>query len=473
MAAHRLFIRCAALLALAAITAGRVSAQSADTTRVTVVGTAYDSTARAPLAGAVVQMASRTDPTGGPTFTVESDSMGAFRIANVPRGEYLATFYHPRLDELGVTAAIRVVRADADPTTLRFAIPGRQAVRAALCGPRARGDSTAVIVGTLTRVDGAEGIRGATVTAQWFELTFGSTGLVQSTPVSRVLTDSAGRFALCGLPGDASVAVWATAGHASTGTIHVDLTPVAVVPLTLALDPTDTLVAQGAPRQGSARVSGVVRLPGGAPIAGARVRIAEADRETVSDETGHYALVDLPAGTFSLEARAIGFVPIAGTVTLSARQPVTFDIRFDSAARILETVEVKGTVVFDRGIEEFERAKKRGFGYFIGPEEIERRNVFDAAELLRMVPGVTVNQRSFGSGSVVTVRGGCPASIVVDGMRFDNSTTLDDVVRPEDISAIAVYRSAAETPVEYQGFSGCGAVVVWTKRGPRPTRKGR
>jgi hypothetical protein len=87
---------------------------------------------------------------------------------------------------------------------------------------------------------------------------------------------------------------------------------------------------------------------------------------------------------------------------------------------------------------------------------------------------VTVNRQSFGSGSVVTVRGGCRASVVVDGMRFDENTTLDDVVRPEDIAAIAVYRSAAETPAEYQGFNGCGAVVVWTKRGgQRPKRRGR
>ena len=469
MAAHRLLALCAALLA----TAVQASAQSSDTSRATVVGTAYDSTARAPLAGAIVQMASRTDPTGTSTFTAESDSSGAFRIANVPRGDYFATFYHSRLDELGIAGAIRIVRVDADPTTLRFAIPGRPTLRTALCGPRPRGDSTAVVVGTLTRVDGGEAISGAVVTSQWFELSFGSKGLVRSTPVARAMTDSAGRFVICGLPGDASVALWATAGGASTGTIHVELTPIAIVPLALALDPADTLVAQGTPRQGSAQVSGVVRLPGGAPIAGARIRVAEADRETVSDETGHYALVDLPAGTFSLEARAIGFVPIARTVTLSARRPLTFDIRFDSAARILPNIEVKGTVVFDRGVEEFERAKKRGFGYFIGPEEIERRNVFDAAELLRMVPGVTVNRPAFGAGSVVTVRGGCAASIVVDGMRFDNNTTLDEVVRPEDIAAIAVYRSAAETPAEYQGFNGCGAVVVWTKRGPRPTRKGR
>lgn len=471
MPTRRFPLVCAALFA---ITAGRLSAQSADTSRVTVVGTVYDSIAGAPLAGAVVQMASRTNPTSGPTFAAESDSSGAFRIAGVPRGDYVTTFFHPRLDEMAITAAIRNVLVDDDPTALRFAIPGRSAVRTALCGPAARGDSTAAIVGSLRRADRVAPVAGATVTAQWFELSFGSTGLVRSTPVARATTDEEGRFILCGLPGDAAVNVWATAGRAATGTLHIELGPIAVIPLALAIDPADTVGATGAVRNGSARVSGVVRLPGGAPIAGARVRVAEADRETVSDETGHYALADLPAGSFSLEARAIGFVPITRAVTLSATQPLTFDIRFDSAARILETVEVRGTVVFDRGLQEFEAAKKRGFGYFLGPEQIERRNVFDSAELLRMVPGMQVVPSGFGRSRVVSTRGGCSPTIVVDGMRFsDPETTLDEVVRPDDIGAIAVYRSAAETPAEYQGSGGCGAIVVWTKRAPTPKQKRR
>ena len=471
MTAHRLLALCAALVAT---TVGRASAQSTDTSRVTVVGTVYDSIAGAPLAGAVVQMASRDHPASGPTFAAESDSSGAFRIARVPRGNYVSTFFHPRLDEMGIAAAIRNVAVDDEPTTLRFAVPGRAVVRTALCGPAARGDSTAVIVGSLRRADRFAPVTGATVTAQWFELSFGSTGLVQSTPVARTTTDGEGRFILCGLPGDAAVNVWATAGRAATGSLHVPLEPIGDVSLALAIDPTDTLGTTGAVRNGSARVSGVVRLPGGAPIAGARVRVAEADRETVSDETGHFALTDLPAGSFSLEARAIGFVPIARTVTLSATQPLTFDIRFDSAARILETVEVRGTVVFDRGLQEFDQAKKRGFGYFLGPEQIERRNVFDSAELLRTVPGLQVVPSGFGRSRVVSSRGGCSPTIVVDGMRFsDPQTTLDEVVRPDDIAAIAVYRSAAETPAEYQGFGGCGAIVVWTKRAPAPKRKGR
>jgi len=39
-------------------------------------------------------------------------------------------------------------------------------------------------------------------------------------------------------------------------------------------------------------------------------------------------------------------------------------------------------------------------------------------------------------------------------------------VRPEDIAAIEVYKSSAETPMQFQGADGgpCGTIVIWTRR---------
>ena len=45
---------------------------------------------------------------------------------------------------------------------------------------------------------------------------------------------------------------------------------------------------------------------------------------------------------------------------------------------------------------------------------------------------------------------------------------LDDVVRPDDIEAIEVYRSASQVPAEFGGnsmFTRCGVIVIWTRRG--------
>ncbi|NUQ93487.1 MAG: TonB-dependent receptor plug domain-containing protein, partial [Gemmatimonadaceae bacterium] len=228
-------------------------------------------------------------------------------------------------------------------------------------------------------------------------------------------------------------------------------------------------------------VSGVVRRPSGSPLAGARVGIRGTTAETVSDERGVYSLVDLPAGTQTLEARAIGFTPISRTITLSARRPLSFDVRFDSAAHVLETVEVTGKPVVDRATQEFNTAKKRGFGYFIDRERIEEQNAFVASDILRMAPGVTVTQSGYpGGGSSISMRGvgsisgRCEPGIVIDGMPVTGqSSDLDILARPDDIAGIAVYRGPGETPVEYQNLSPCGVIQIWTRRGNTPRGSSR
>jgi hypothetical protein len=200
----------------------------------------------------------------------------------------------------------------------------------------------------------------------------------------------------------------------------------------------------------------------------------------VADDRGAYSLIDLPAGTQTLEARAIGYIPITRTVTLSAKRAVSLDIRFDSAAHILETVQVTGKVVYDRATEEFNAAKKRGFGYFLDRETIEQRQPFQATDLLRTAPGVTVYSGALGGSSTISIRGsamsgGCQPGLVIDGLPFQGGAgDIDQLVRPEDIAGMAVYRGPSEVPVEYQSASSCGVIQIWTRRGrtPRgPTRK--
>jgi hypothetical protein len=49
-------------------------------------------------------------------------------------------------------------------------------------------------------------------------------------------------------------------------------------------------------------------------------------------------------------------------------------------------------------------------------------------------------------------------------------TTLDDLVRVDMLEGVEVYRGPSELPAELYGtnFRGaCGAVALWTRRGPR------
>jgi hypothetical protein len=75
-----------------------------------VSGTVYDSLARAPLAGAEVQIVP-ADGGAGPAFVATADAEGRYRVDSVPAGRYRVGFFHPRVDSLGIGIA---------PTTLEL-----------------------------------------------------------------------------------------------------------------------------------------------------------------------------------------------------------------------------------------------------------------------------------------------------------------------------------------------------------------
>jgi len=449
-----------------------------------IVGYIFDSTVTRPLAEANIQVVTRTDLTHGKSFSVNSDSSGFFRIADVPVGDYVITYFHPRLDELGLTPPLKSMTVSPGRNDIELGVPTTQHVIALHCGARAALDSSGLLIGTVVQSDDPNPVEGASVTAQWFELSFSARGMVRSTPTVRATTDGNGRFTMCGLPGDATLNVWAGLGKAVTGSVNVEVKPHRVATIQLTLDIADTVLtatATGPVRRGTARINGVVRSPSGAVLPGARVALRGTDVETVADANGSYALNNLPGGTQTLEARAIGFVPISRSVTLSAKRALRFDVRFDSAARILQTVEVKGERVYDSATQEFMNAKKRGFGYFVDRETIENRQPIQTTDLLRMAPGVMLTTSGMpGSGANIQIRGAtsftgsCVPTLVVDGMQMPGSAgDIDAIVRPEDIAGLAVYRGPSEVPVEYASGSSCGVIQIWTRRGNTPHGKSR
>ena len=148
------------------------------------------------------------------------------------------------------------------------------------------------------------------------------------------------------------------------------------------------------------------------------------------------------------------------------------------AYRSLEPVEVTGAVVqqYLRDVG-FARRKVLNQGTFVGREEIEERigAVSNVTELLTGMPGVTVLDSKPGMiGSMVVVDGmlsarGCgPLRVFIDGflVSIEDFQSFGSLVRPEDVIAIEVYRRASEIPPEYGGpESGCGVLLIWTRRG--------
>src|SRR3954469_11615479 len=85
-------------------------------------GVVFDSIARAPLSGAVVQAAmfdssgkdKRTIGAPSRTFTAVSDSAGRFLLAGLPSGKYGLGFQHDALAALGIDSPVRGIDLGAD-----------------------------------------------------------------------------------------------------------------------------------------------------------------------------------------------------------------------------------------------------------------------------------------------------------------------------------------------------------------------
>jgi hypothetical protein len=115
---------------------------------------------------------------------------------------------------------------------------------------------------------------------------------------------------------------------------------------------------------------------------------------------------ELPEGTFTVEARALGFLPHRRAVDILAGSEAVANLTMESFGTFLDTVKVTAQRVFtSRQMQEFEQRRKSGFGHFMDEDAINRRNPFYMSDLLRMTPGVQI-ARGQGFGDRVDARDG-------------------------------------------------------------------
>lgn len=242
------------------------------------------------------------------------------------------------------------------------------------------------------------------------------------------------------------------------------------------------------------------RLQSGAGGAG----VLERSLSTRTDSTGRYRFCGLPDGV-KLTARVVADDRRSAPVdmVLSDREVSVFDLVVGKAtvvAAASPSAAAPAVVVVtspgNRAMQEFERRRRRGNGSYLTRAQIERMHAARLTDLLRTMPGVSVEMGDHGT-LVVELRRSksftltpapavkadtnqsapptagatvgqasvkkCPANFLVDGLQIDDSGTADIETRPETIEAIEVY-SGGMVPIEYSARnSECGVVMIWTR----------
>ena len=171
------------------------------------------------------------------------------------------------------------------------------------------------------------------------------------------------------------------------------------------------------------RISGrIVDEETARPLSLAQIAIPSLNTGTLSDVDGRWTLKAIPAGTYEVTARLIGYASKTVTgVLVVAGDVVTIDISLPPQA--IEMNELSVTVADQRGTASAVLANRQTAAAVtdaIGREQISDSPDSDAAAAMARVPGVSIVDKKF-----VFVRG--------LGERYGN-TTLDGAVMPSPIA---------------------------------------
>jgi hypothetical protein len=466
------------VLAALILSARTVYAQGA-----TVRGVVYDSTAHAPLEGATVQIAK-----GEFVKSATSDATGRYMISDLAPGTYTLGFFHPVLDSIGVEAPTReVTLADTRGVILDLSVPSPARIRAAICGPARSGDSTAVIIGTVRDAATDQPAAGVNVTGEWLEYIINRGGMNRELRRLSAKTGENGWFALCNVPESGTVALIASRGNDSTGTIEVQIPPdaflrremyigsvqtdTAAAPVATAPVATATPKARTVSRVihvGNGHLTGkVLAVEGNRPLANAIVMIVDGPFTRTNDQ-GEFTLTRAPTGTQMVEVRAVGYYPHRRQVNVVTNAP-PLNVSLSTLKAVLDTVKIIAKRL-PQGPDDggFLRRRRQSMGKFMTPQDVIKWNPVETTDLFRYFSGVRTTLNQFGQ-PMLQMRGAfaeyCEPAIFINGanMSFMDTSDLNTWVKPREIAGIEVY-TGTMVPGEFQvGMRGCGSIVIWTK----------
>jgi TonB-linked SusC/RagA family outer membrane protein len=220
------------------------------------------------------------------------------------------------------------------------------------------------------------------------------------------------------------------------------------------------------------------------PVAGVRVQVVGTVLAAMSGPDGKYTIREVPAGTHTVRASAIGYARRDASITVGAGEVAAVDFRLTTAAINLEEIVVTGTAG---------ATEKRQIGNAVTGLDVSTFTdiapINSVQELLAArAPGLTIFKSSglAGTGSNVQIRG--PGSLnasyvpvyYIDGIRFEatpvtvlgnNNSTLQfssplDFIDPADIERVEVIKGPAAATL-YGADAAGGVIQIITKKGLR------
>lgn len=429
---------------------------------VAVTGVVYDSIARAPLAGAVVQVALVDSVNSPRVYSAVTDARGLYRIDALPRGRFAIGFQHEALNALGLESPLRAFQVFVDTTlTLDLAVPSGPVVRMMQCDSAASVTGDGLLAGYV--LDGRRNapLPGAIVEIRWAEVALDNGKLMKMQRRRTATTAEDGRYLACGVGTDEGVSV------------RVEMQGFWPLADDIAIPPGGTLrqdfrLATDSILRGITTLDGRVVRQTGEPLASGRARITALGVE-VPITDGAFSMTDLPAGTWTLDARAIGYEPRSAAVEIPDRGAATATITMGLRVQMLDTMAVvarrtQNSKAIDAIIER--RRVANGTSFLPGNSWLASA-VFPA-DVLRAAAGFNYKGPTSvaARGCNVTVGGQAPKrlAVYIDGARAPLG--LEQVrtsVPMHTVLAVEAYPEVTSAPMLWRTNDACAVIAFWTK----------
>ncbi|MFC4095491.1 TonB-dependent receptor [Euzebyella saccharophila] len=220
-------------------------------------------------------------------------------------------------------------------------------------------------------------------------------------------------------------------------------------------------------------LTGTITDESGISVPGANVVISELKKGAISDFDGNFSLVDIPAGSYTVNISYLGYSDVDRQVTIEENKTVSVSIFITPKTMELDGVEVLGYGLGSQSRALNTQKNNMNITNVVSTDQIGKFPDANIGDAVKRIPGITM-QVDQGEARNIIVRGLSPQlnSVTLNGSRIpsaegDNRNVQMDLIPSDMIQTIEVNK--AVTPDMDADAMG-GSVNLITRTAPRGFR---